>query len=103
MRGTGRGLHRGVDLIAGAVEKSGVDEHDALAHGADAFGEIDGGPALLVHDADLEGIARQAQQILDLGEQLAGEGGFLRPVHLGLDDVDRAGARVAARGRPGKS
>ena len=26
----GAGFHRGVDLVAGAVEEAGVDEHDAL-------------------------------------------------------------------------
>ena len=33
--------------------------------------------------------------VLDAVEQLVGEGDFVRPVHLRLDDIDRAGAAVA--------
>ena len=66
----GRRLHRGVDFIAGAIQKPGIDEHHPLADGANAFGEVDAGAALLVHDADLQGVPRQRQQILDLAEQL---------------------------------
>src|SRR3546814_17944397 len=57
--------------------------------------EVDGGPPLLVHDPHLEGVARDPDGVLDAGEQLVGEGDLLRPVHLRLDDVDRAGAGVA--------
>ncbi len=39
-------------------------------------------------------MARQAERVLDAAEQLVGEGDFFRPVHLGLDDIDRAGAAV---------
>ena len=35
--------------------------------GADALLEVDGGAPLLVHDADLEGVARQAEHVLDRG------------------------------------
>ena len=62
----------------------------------DARLQIDGGAALLVHDAHLQGVARQAEQVFDAREQLVGEGDLVRPVHLRLDDVDRAGAAVAA-------
>ena len=30
-------------------------------------------------------------------EEIVGEGDLVRPVHLGLDDIDRAGAAVAER------
>ena len=40
-------------------------------------------------------LARQAEQLFDAAEQLVGERHFLRAVHLRLDDVDRAGARIA--------
>jgi hypothetical protein len=33
---------------------------------------------------------------LDRAEHLAGEGDLVRPVHLGLDDIDSARARIAA-------
>ena len=52
------GFHGGVDLVAGAVEEAGVDEHDAVARGVDAGREVGAGAALLVHDADLDGVAR---------------------------------------------
>ena len=35
------------------------------------------------------------EQLLDRGEQVVGECDLVRPVHLRLDDVDRAGAAVA--------
>ena len=91
------GFHRGMDLIASAVEEAGIDEYHASARGADAFHEIYTGAALLVHDAHLDGVARQRQQVLDLIKQLVGERHLVGPVHLGLDDIDRAAARVANR------
>ena len=91
------GFHRGVDLVAGAVEEAGVDEHDALGRRPDAGLEVDGGAPLLVHDAHLERVAGKPQHVLDAAEQLVGEGHLVRPVHLRLDDVDRAGAAVAQR------
>ena len=36
----------------------------------------------------------EPQRVLDAVEQLVGEGDLLGPVHLRLDDVDRAGAAV---------
>ena len=75
-------------------------KHDAMPRGADALLQVDGGAALLVHDADLERVARQAERVLDAVEQLVGEGDLLGPVHLRFDDVDRAGAAVAERCPP---
>ncbi|MCY1391936.1 hypothetical protein D9M71_67910 [compost metagenome] len=94
----GAGFHGGVDLVTGAVEEAGVDEHHALGGFPDAGLEVDRGAALLVHDADLQGVARQAEDVLDAAEQLAGEGDFFRAVHLRLDDVHAAGAAVLAAG-----
>ncbi len=94
----GAGFHGGVDFVTGTVEEAGVDEHHALGGGLDAGLQVDGGAALLVHDADLEGVARHAQHVFDAAEDLGGEGDFLRAVHLRLDDVDRAGAGVLAAG-----
>ena len=91
------GLHGGVDLVAGAVQESGVDERQAVGDRHDAGVEVDGGAALLVHDPDLEGETLQAEQVLDGGEEVIGEGDLLRAVLLRLDDVDRAGAGVAQR------
>ena len=94
------GQHRGVHLVAGAVEEAGVDEGHTARRRGDAGGEVDAGAALLVHDAQLHRRCRQAQQLLDAAEQLVGEADLGRSMHLGLDDVDRAAARVAqARAR----
>ena len=89
-------FHGAVDLVAGAVKEAGVDEHDPLLCGADAFLEVDGGAPLLVHDADLERIGGKPQRLLDAGEDLDCEGHFVRPMHLGLHDVHGARARVHA-------
>ena len=51
--------------------------------------------ALLIHHADLDRVARQAEQVLHRVEQIIGERTFFRPVHLGLHDVDGAVAAVA--------
>ena len=66
----------------------------------DAGGEVGAGPPFLVHHADLHRVARQAEHVLDRVEQLAGKGDFLRPVHLGFDDVDRTRAAVAVAAHP---
>ncbi|OMQ40209.1 hypothetical protein BKP54_28915 [Ensifer sp. 1H6] len=82
------GFHRSVDLVAGAIEETGVDEDDAFARGADALLEIDRRAALLVHDAHLHGVGGHAECRLDAREDLAGESDFFRPMHLRLDDID---------------
>src|SRR5690606_16028645 len=92
------GFHGGVDLVTGAVEEAGVDEHHALAGFLDAGLEVDRGTALLVHDAHLQGVALQTQQVFHAVEQFVGERHFFRTGHLRLDNVDRALAGVAAGG-----
>ncbi len=94
------GLHRGVDLIASAVEKAGVDEDDTVLHRGDAGGEVSRGAALLVHDAHLDRVPREPQQVFHGIEQAVGEGDFVRSVHFRLDDVDRAGRAVDAPPEP---
>ena len=88
------GLHGGVDLVAGAVEEAGVDEGDPLAGLGDAGLEVQRRTPLLVHDPDLDGQPRQAEQLLDPAEQLDGEGDLVGTVHLRLHDVHRPGAGV---------
>ena len=87
-----------MDLVTGAVEEAGVDEHNALAGGLDAGFQVDGGATLFVHDADFQGVARQAQHVFNAAEQLGGERHLFRTVHLRLNDVDRTGAGVLAAG-----
>ena len=85
-----------MDLVAGTVEEAGVDKHHALAGRLDAGLEVDRGTALLVHDPDFQRVARQLQHVFDAAEQLVGERGFFRAVHLRLNDVHRTGAAVLA-------
>ena len=94
------GFHRGVDLVAGAVEEAGVDEDDAVLRGADALLEVERGAPLLVHDAHLERVARAGRaRPRSRPNSSSANADLLRPVHLRLDDVDGAGAAVAHGGR----
>ena len=68
----------GVNFIAGAVEKTGVDEDHALGGGFDARLEINRGAPLLVHDADLDGVGRKFQRVLDPRKQFHRRGHFAR-------------------------
>ena len=83
----GAGFHGGVNLVAGAVQEAGVDEDDPVGGLADAFLEVDGGAAFLVHDADLDGQRLHAQGALHPREQFHGERDFPGAVHLRFDDV----------------
>ena len=89
------GFHRSMDLVAGTIEETGVDEHDALRGVLDAGLEVDRGAALLVHDPDFDGVIGQRQHLFDPAEQLAGQRDFVWTMHLRLHDIDRAGAAVA--------
>jgi hypothetical protein len=62
--------------------------------------QVDAGATLFVHDAELDGVAGQAQQGFDAVEQLAGEGHFGRSVHLGLDDVDEPARELTISSLP---
>jgi hypothetical protein len=76
-----------------------------LAAAMQAFRLTDGA-ALFVHDAQLDGAVLQTQHLFDAAEQLGGKAYFGRAVHLGLDDVDRALARIADGvflGAPGRA
>ena len=84
------GEHGGVHLVTGAVQESGVDEGHAALGGGNAGFEVDAGAPLLVHDAQLDGAALEAEHVFDTAEQFVGKGHLGGPMHLGLDDVDRA-------------
>ena len=96
------GFHRGVNLVARAVEEAGIDEHHARLGGADTFLQIDRRAPLLVHDAHLHGVCRKTENSFDSPENLAGEGNLVRSVHLRLHDVDGPGCRIAAGLEVGK-
>ena len=83
-----------MDLVARAIEEAGVDEADASRGRRDAGHEIRARTPLLVHDAHFHRVLRQAYRLLDAPEDLVGEGDFLGPMHLRLDDIDRTGAAV---------
>ena len=70
-----------------------------MLRGADAFRKVDGGAPFFVHDADLQGVSRQGQQVFDGAEQFIGKRDFVRSVHFGLDDVNRSGTRITPRAR----
>src|SRR5215208_4120295 len=86
-----------MNLIAGAIEKSRIDEHHPVGRGTDAILQIHGCSPLLVHDAHLERVPRQSQHVLDSRKESVSERDLLRTVHLRLDDVDGAGSAVAQR------
>ena len=85
----GSGAHRGVDLVASAIEEAGVDEHKPVRDLVHAGGEIGRGAALLVHQPDLQRPAIKTQEVLDPLENFVGQPGLVGAVHLGFDDVDR--------------
>ena len=89
------GLHAGVNIIAGAVQKAGIDKHQALPDPRDTGREVHRGAAFLVHNADLEGMSAKPQRVFHPQKQLIGQRHLLRAVQLGLDDIDRARAAVA--------
>ena len=90
------GFHRRVNLIARAIEKTGIDERNPVLGRADAFLEVHRRPPLLIHDAELDGVLLQSQRRLDPREDLIAERHFVRPVHLGLHHIDTARNRIAA-------
>ena len=72
-------------------------KHTRSEAACDAGHEIGAGAALLVHDAHLHRVLREFEHRLDAAEDLVGEGDLVGPVHLRLDDIERAGAAVVQR------
>ena len=83
-----------MDLVAGAVEESGIDEDNARFRGADTFLQIDRCPALFIHDSHLDGIGRQPQNILNRAEDFVGKGNFVRAMHFWLYDIHGPCGRI---------
>ena len=88
------GVHGGVDFVAGAVEKTGIDEDHAPFGGGDAGGQIERGAALFVHNPHFQSVGRQAGEFLDGGKQAVGKGDFFGAVHFRFDDIHRTAAAV---------
>ncbi len=101
LRTIGAGIHRGMHLVAGAVQEAGIDEDDAVLHGADA---LPSGWTQVRRSSSITPIfmvlRATTEHILDAVEQRVGERDFGGAVHLGLDDIDRTLAAVAAACRP---
>ena len=89
-----------MDLIAGPVQETGVDEDDSLTGRADTGGQVQGRSPLLVHDPDLHGVFWQVQHALGRGEDRHRVGHFGTSVQLGLDDVDAPRPAVAVDALP---
>ena len=84
----GASPHGAVHLVAGAVQKAGVDEGHAAGSSGNAGLEVEAGAPLLVHDAKFDGAVRQAQHVFDPAKQFGGKGHLGRAMHLGFDNVD---------------
>ena len=87
-----------MDFIAGAIKETGVDKDAAVFHGLDTGQKIGRGAALFVHHAKFDGVARKAEDILDPTIKRVGKGNLFGAVHLGLDHIDRACARISRSG-----
>ena len=61
---------RGVDFVASAIEEARVDENASLASDADAFSEVHRSAPLLVHYAQLDGVAAESKGVFHGGEQI---------------------------------
>src|SRR3546814_4980781 len=62
------GAHRGVNLVARAVEEAGVDKDDAVPHRFDAGGQIGAGAALRSeeHTSELQSLMRTSYAVFCL-------------------------------------
>src|SRR5690606_38961615 len=90
----GASLHASVNFVASTVQKARVDEHNALGGLGNGCLQVHAGAALFVHDAQLDGVGSQTQQAFHAVKNFAGKSHFVRTVHFGFDDVQRAAARV---------
>ena len=73
-----------MDLITSTVHEAGVNEDHTLGDSLDGGIQVDGGTTLLIHQADLQGVVRQTQQLLHISEQLISESSLIRAVLLRL-------------------
>ena len=90
----GPGLHGGVYLITGSVQKTGIDKDHPVASRTDTFLEVDRSPALLVHNPDFDNTRVKSEGFFDSAKQLNGKGDFFGAVHFRFNDIDRSGSGV---------
>src|SRR5690606_3359943 len=91
----GAGFHAGVNFVTGTIKEASVDKGHTVLGCPDALLQVDRGASLLVHDAHLDGVKLQTQQLFNAREQFAGKFHFGRPVHFRLHDINVAVAGVA--------
>ena len=88
-------MHAGMDFIASAIQKPGVNKHYSAFGGADALFKINRGASLLVHNAHFNCMTLKVQSVFDSIEQLVGEGHFFRTMHFRFNNIAAAGCGVA--------
>ena len=84
-----------MDFVTGSIQEARVDKDHPFPGPVDTFRQIKGGATLLIHDADLEGVWAQPENLLDTGEHFNRETDFVGSVHFGLNDVHAAFSGVA--------
>ncbi len=77
-----------MNFITGSVKKSGIDKNDSLPGGGNTRPQINCCTALLVHNADLQSVRRDTQDIFYHCKQINSESDFLRAMHFGFNDID---------------
>ena len=87
-------MHAGVNLVAGPVQETGIDEHNPFPGSVYAGFQVQGSAPLLVHDTDLEGVAPQPYQLFYPAEQLTAERHLFRSMHFGFDDINTSGSCI---------
>ncbi len=89
-RNHGPRFHRGVNFIARAIQEASVNKGHPRLGRFDAGFEVGACAAFLIHDAELYGILRQAQNALDPGEDFICKCHLIGAMHLGFDHINRA-------------
>ncbi len=84
-----------MDFIARAIQKACIDKAQTLFRRADTFLEIDRRAALLIHDAQFDGIGFKTQHAFNMGENLIRESHFFWAMHFGLHHIDGPCDRIA--------
>ena len=95
LRQHGASVHRCMDLIRRAIEKSGIYEGNAGLRGANASSEIGRCSPFLIHNANFDRAIGQTKKVFNSAEQRIAERNLVRSVHFGPHNVDRPHRTVA--------
>ena len=88
------GFHARMDLVASTVQETCIDEHHTIPCLTNRRFQVYRGPALFIHNADLERIALQSQRRFHAFEQIDRGRDLIRAVQFGFHDVNAARAAV---------